>query len=118
MTNMNSTHRTSGQRARGGKRRSVFVKAAALALAIATFAPVQQEASATDQTRRQAKRMFDRLVGAPPAPALLDELEQRVATHGGVAAALDVLHSTRPDPRHFHTPPLKTFATPWPNRHQ
>jgi hypothetical protein len=118
MTNMNSTHRTSEQRARSGKRRSVLVKATALALAIATFASVQQEASATDQTRRQAKRMFDRLVGAPPTPALLDELEQRVATDGGVAAALYMLDSTRPHSSHFYTTTLKNFATPWTNRDQ
>src|SRR5688572_4600782 len=118
MTNMNSTHRTSEQTARSGKRRSVLVKATALALAIATFASVQQEASATDQTRRQAKRMFDRLVGAPPTPALLDELEQRVATDGGVAAALYMLDSTRPHSSHFYTTTLKNFATPWTNRDQ
>src|SRR5688572_9265489 len=118
MTNMNSTHRTSGQRARSGTRRSVFVKATALALAIATFASVQQEASATDQTRRQAKRMFDRLVGAPPAPALLDELEQRVANDGAVNAALYMVDATRPHSSHFYTTTLKNFATPWTNRDQ
>src|SRR5687768_3374956 len=118
MTNMNSTHRTSGQTARSGKRRSVLVKATALALAIATFASVQQEASATDQSRRQAKRMFDRLVGAPPTPALLNELEQRVATDGGVAAALYMLDSSQPHSSHFYTTTLKNFATPWTNRDQ
>ena len=60
MTNMNSTHRISVQTARSGKRRSVLVKAAALTLAIATFASVQQEASATDQTRRQALVFFQK----------------------------------------------------------
>jgi hypothetical protein len=62
--------------------------------------------------------MFDRLVGAPPTPALLDELEQRVATDGGVAAALYMLDSTRPHSSHFYTTTLKNFATPWTNRDQ
>ena len=50
MSNMNSKRRN----ARGNARRSVMVKATALVLAVATFASVQQDAQASDQTRRQA----------------------------------------------------------------
>ena len=114
MSNMNTKQQTK----RSSARRSVLVKATALALAIATFASVQQEASATDQTRRQAKRMYDRLVGTPPTPALLDELEQRVASNGAVDAALYMVDASRPHSSHFYTTTLKNFATPWTNRDQ
>jgi hypothetical protein len=113
MSNMNSKQHT----ARGNARRGVMVKAIALALAIATFASVQQDASATDLSRRQAKRMYDRLVGTPPTPALLDDLEQRVATDRVDAA----MYMLRPDLAHssqFYTTTLKNFATPWTNRDQ
>ena len=69
MSNMKSTQ----QKLRGSALRSGLVKATALALAIATFASVQQ-ASADPVSRAQAKRMYDRLVGTPPTPALLDDL--------------------------------------------
>lgn len=113
MTNMNSTHRQSGQT----KRRSVLVKATALALAIATFASVQHEASATDLSRRQAKRMYDRLTGTPPTPALLNDLEGRVATDK-VAAAMYMLDASQPHSSSFYSTTLKNFATPWTNRDQ
>lgn len=113
MSNMNIKQRT----ARGNARRSVLAKAMALTLAVATFACVQHDASATDLSRRQAKRMYDRLVGTPPAPALLDDLEQRVATDK-VAAALYMLRSDLPHSSSFYSTTLKNFATPWTNRDQ
>jgi hypothetical protein len=113
MSNMNSTQ----QRLRGSARRSVLVKAAALALAIATFASVQQDAYADPVSRAQAKRMYDRLVGTPPTPALLDELEQLVAADK-VAAGMYMLDPSSPRSSQFYTTTLKNFATPWTNRDQ
>ena len=114
---MNSTHQVSGQTSRGSARRSVLVKATALTLAFATFASVQHEASADALSRRQAKRMYDRLVGTPPAPVLLDDLEQRVAT-SKVDAALYMLRSDLAHSSSFYSTTLKNFATPWTNRDQ
>jgi hypothetical protein len=118
MGNMNSAYRSDGANARGNARRSVMVKATALVLAVATFASVQQDAQASDQTRRQAKRMYDRLVGTPPAPQLLDELDLKVQTDGEVAAALYMLRADLPHSSQFYTTTLKNFATPWTNRDQ
>ncbi len=113
MSNMNSRQQT----LRGGARRSVLVKVTALALAVATFASVQQEASADALSRRQAKRMYDRLVGTPPTPALLNDLEARVASDK-VAAGLYMLDRTQAHSSQFYTTTLKNFATPWTNRDQ
>lgn len=113
MSNMNSKQQTLRDRAR----RSALAKGAALALAITTFASVQQDASATDLSRRQAKRMYDRLTGTPPSPALLNDLEQRVATDK-VAAALYIMRSDLAHSSSFYSVTLKNFATPWTNRDQ
>src|SRR5512138_676956 len=113
MSNMKSTQ----QKLRGSARRSVLVKATALALAIATFASVQQEAAADPVSRAQAKRMYDRLVGTPPTPALLDDLESRVAADK-VAAGMYMLDPSSPRSSQFYTTTLKNFATPWTNRDQ
>jgi hypothetical protein len=113
MSNMKSTQ----QKLRGSARRGALVKATALALAIATFASVQQTASADPVSRAQAKRMYDRLVGTPPTPALLDDLEQKVAADK-VAAGLYMLDKSSPRSSQFYTTTLKNFATPWTNRDQ
>ena len=112
MSNMKSTQ----QKLRGSALRSGLVKATALALAIASFASVQQ-ASADPVSRAQAKRMYDRLVGTPPTPALLDDLESRVAADK-VAAGLYMLDKSSPRSSQFYTTTLKNFATPWTNRDQ
>ena len=113
MSNINMKQST----ARGNARRSVLVKATALALAVATFASVQQEASADALSRRQAKRMHDRLIGTPPSPALLNDLEQRVATNR-VDAAMYMLRADLAHSSAFYSTTLKNFATPWTNRDQ
>jgi hypothetical protein len=113
MSNMNNRQQT----LRGSSRRSVFVKVTALALAVATFASVQQEASADALSRRQAKRMYDRLVGTPPTQALLNDLEARVASDK-VAAGLYMLDRQQAHSSQFYTTTLKNFATPWTNRDQ
>ncbi|HKR35747.1 MAG TPA: hypothetical protein VJT10_12960 [Steroidobacteraceae bacterium] len=110
---MNSKHLA----ARGNARRSVLVKVTALALAIATFASVPHDASADPLSRRQAKRMYDRLTGTPPTPALLNDLEGRVASDK-VAAAMYMLDRSQPHSSAFYSTTLKNFATPWTNRDQ
>jgi hypothetical protein len=114
---MNSTHQSLRQTKRGSARRSVLVKATALAIAVASFASVQHEASATDLSRRQAKRMYDRLVGTPPSPALLNDLETRVAGDK-VEAAMYMLRADLAHSSQFYSTTLKNFATPWTNRDQ
>jgi hypothetical protein len=111
MSNMNSKQ----QKARGSARRSVLVKATALALAITTFASVQQDASAQDLNlaRRQAKRMHDRLTGTPPSPAMLEQLVPMVAADPTNAALFIMNNSST-----FYSVTLKNFATPWTNRDQ
>ena len=63
--------------------------------------------------------MYDRLTGTPPSPALLDELEARVAANG--ASIRRDVHP-RPAPARtrsdFYSVTLKNFATPWTNRDQ
>jgi hypothetical protein len=98
-------------------RRSVLVKVTALTLAIATFASVQHDASADPLSRRQAKRMYDRLTGTPPSPTLLNDLETRVATDK-VAAAMYMLDKNQAHSSAFYSTTLKNFATPWTNRDQ
>jgi hypothetical protein len=113
MSNMNSKRRN----ARGNARRSGLVQAMALTLAVASFACVQHDASADAQSRRQAKQMYDRLVGTPPTQALLNDLEGRVLADK-VAAGLYMLDANSPRSSHFYTTTLKNFATPWTNRDQ
>jgi hypothetical protein len=113
MSNMNSTYRSPGQTSRGNARRSALVHTIALALAVASFASVQQDASATDLSRRQAKRMVDRLTGTPPSPQLLDQLEPMVAADPANAALFIMNNSSS-----FYSVTLKNFATPWTNRDQ
>jgi hypothetical protein len=117
MSNMNSSYRKTGDTARGNARHSTWVKVTALTLAIATFACVQHDASADPLSRRQAKRMYDRLTGTPPSAALLNDLETRVASDK-VAAAMYMLDKTQARSSAFYSTTLKNFATPWTNRDQ
>lgn len=91
-------------------------RAVALALAIAAFAP-QQAAQADAASRAKAKRMFDRLTGTPPSPALLDILETKVAADP-VDAAMYIMDPTLSSSSGFYSVTLKNFATPWTNRDQ
>jgi hypothetical protein len=111
MSNMNSTRQSS----RSESRRSASGKALAIALAIAAFASGQQDAIAGP--REQAKRMYDRLTGTPPSPALLDELTPLVQSNK-VNAALYMLDPSSTRSKDFYSVTLKNFATPWTNRDQ
>jgi hypothetical protein len=105
MTNMtNRKHRS-----------SPLAKAAALGVALALLASGQQ---ALAGPREQARRMYDRLTGTPPSPALLTELETKVTNDGTVAAALYMLDKDDPRSKDFYSVTLKNFASPWTNRDQ
>jgi hypothetical protein len=60
--------------------------------------------------REQARRMHDRLVGVPPSPAVLDEMEGLIAGGSAVQAARVAMQNPV-----FYTTTLKNFATPWTN---
>jgi hypothetical protein len=111
MSNMNSDTRETTRLARRG----AMVKAMALAIANAAFAPGQQ-AEAGD--REKAKRMYDRLTGTPPSPQLLTTLEASVASDGLVNTALLIMNPAQPHSSAFYSVTLKNFATPWTNRDQ
>src|SRR5688572_3269943 len=68
-------------------------------------------------SREQAKRMYDRLTGTPPSPALLDDLTNRVSSDPQ-AAALYMLDASSARSSGFYSVTLKNFATPWTNRDQ
>jgi len=103
MTHMNRTYRS-----------SPLAKAGALGVALAILACGQQ---ALAGPRDQARRMYDRLTGTPPAPGLLDDLEARVAADP-VNAALYMMDPASPRSKDFYSVTLKNFAAPWTNRDQ
>jgi hypothetical protein len=87
---------------------------AAAALAMAALIA---QSGAQAGSREQAKRMYDRLTGTPPAPALLDDLSNRVNSDP-VAAALYMMDASSVRSNGFYSVTLKNFATPWTNRDQ
>lgn len=109
MSNMNCGQHSRRTRAP----RDLLRKTAALALALTAFAPGQH---ALADARTQAKRMYDRLTGTAPSPALLADLEARVASDGAEATALYIMDRTQPHSSGFYSVTLKNFATPWTNR--
>jgi hypothetical protein len=97
-------------------RRASFAKAATLALAIVALSSSVQDANAGE--REQAKRMFDRLTGTPPSPALLDALTTRVSGSSLADTALFIMDPAQAHSSAFYSVTLKNFATPWTNRDQ
>jgi hypothetical protein len=111
MSNMNSKQAAGTRTARDA------VKAVALALAIASMAFGHQDAQAGN--REQAKRMFDRLTGTPPAPAKLDELTSMLTGGSSLTdTALYIMDKNQAHSSTFYSVTLKNFATPWTNRDQ
>jgi hypothetical protein len=111
---MNELKSATGDAPRGARTRAVLTKAVAIALAVSTFAA---PLGALADSRAQAKRMYDRLTGTPPAPAVLDQLEAKVNADGLTNTALFLIDNTS-DARSsaFYSVTLKNFATPWTNR--
>ncbi len=88
--------------------------AALMALVVASVLSGQAIAG----PREQAKRLYDRLTGTPPSPALLTALETRVTAEGPLATAMFIVDPAQPHSRDFYRVTLKNFATPWTNRDQ
>ncbi len=84
-------------------------------LALAAFAAGLQPAAAGP--RERAKRMYDRLTGTSPSPALLTDLATRVQSDP-VGAALYIMDPGSERSKNFYNVTLKNFATPWTNRDQ
>ena len=77
-------------------------------------------APASAQTREQAKRIYDRLAGAPPTETVLNAMENNssadpVCTANGVSGAQCAAYIAMEDPG-FYNVTLKNFAAPWTNR--
>jgi hypothetical protein len=103
MSNMNRTRNT-----------GALAKAAALGVALAVLASGQQAFAGPTE---RARRMYDRLTGTPPSPALLDQLDDMVAADP-VNAALFMMDPQQAHSKYFYSVTLKNFASPWTNRDQ
>lgn len=90
---------------RKARRTSVALLSTSLALALAT--------GAVAGPREQAKRMHDRLVGVPPATAVLDSMASKIAAGDALGAATEAMQNST-----FYTSALKEFVTPWTNEAQ
>jgi hypothetical protein len=108
-----------GKSLRRTPRRGSIASAVLGALAIAAGIAAHQDALAGP--REQAKRMYDRLTGTPPTPAVLDDLTARVGSGSQpelVATAEYIINPSQAHSRHFYSVTLKNFAAPWTNRDQ
>lgn len=63
--------------------------------------------------REQAKRMHDRLVGAPPSSTVLDSMTTKITNGDVIGAAMEAMQNPA-----FYNTTLREFATPWTNREQ
>jgi hypothetical protein len=72
--------------------------------------------------REQAKRIYDRLIGAPPTNAMLDAMHALVVAGDAVQAAKiaidDPDNIDNPNNTGFYNVTLKNFAAPWINEDQ
>jgi hypothetical protein len=82
--------------------RTALVLTLALASSIAAAGP-----------REQARRIHDRLVGIPPASAVIDSMATKVGNGDAVGAAMEAMENPA-----FYNTTLREFATPWTNREQ
>ncbi|TLY75172.1 MAG: hypothetical protein E6K49_12620, partial [Gammaproteobacteria bacterium] len=94
-----------------GPRRERRSLAAGAACALALLA--QMAAPAFAGPREQAKRIYDRIAGVPPAPAVLDQMAAKTAANDLVGAA-----AIATDAPTFYSVTLKNLVTPWTNRDQ
>ncbi|MCK0164571.1 hypothetical protein [Marinobacter sp. S6332] len=94
-------------KAKVGVRFSAF-KACGMSLLI-LFAATHAGA-ATAGAREQAKRIHDRIAGVPPAPSVLNSMEQDILS----GRKLDAAYTALADPA-FYNITLKNFAAPWTN---
>jgi hypothetical protein len=81
------------------------------ARAALTVACVAAAAASQAGPREQAKRIHDRLAGAPPTTAVLDQMQAKVAGGDALGAAMQAM--TNPA---FYNTTVRELATPWTNR--
>ena len=81
---------------------------------------LSQSLWATDEQRRQAKRIHDRLTGVPATNTAIDEMEIRLGSDPtGKSAAQYAIDTTQnPNARYFYNVTLKNFSAPWTNEEQ
>lgn len=95
--------------------RRAMVAGAACGIAALGMLPAQGHAD----ERSQAKRMYDRLTGTPPSPALLNTLASMVQSDPtGIQAANFIVDPADARSSDFYRVTLKNFVTPWTNREQ
>src|SRR2546421_8040061 len=92
-----------------GPRRERRSLAAGAACALVLLAQIAAPAFAGP--REQAKRIYDRIAGVPPAPAVLDQMAAKTAANDLVRAA-----AIATDAPTFYSVTLKNLVTPWTNR--
>ena len=63
--------------------------------------------------REQAKRLHDRLVGVPPAAAVINSMSASISAGDGLAAAYSAMENPA-----FYNTTVREFATRWTNREQ
>ena len=73
----------------------------------------QMAAPAFAGPREQAKRIYDRIAGVPPAPAVLDQMAAKTAANDLLGAA-----AIATDAPTFYSVTVKNLVTPWTNRDQ
>lgn len=79
----------------------------ARALLITTLAVAGASIVVAQTTREQAQRIHDRLAGAPPSDAVLNQMMGQTPLNAALTAMND---------RNFYAVTLKNFAAPWTNR--
>ena len=81
--------------------------------ALCLLAGLGLASAASAGPREQAKRIHDRLVGTPPAPAMLASMEALVASDDALGAAMLAMQNPV-----FYSSALKDFFTPFTNVEQ
>ena len=84
-----------------------------LGVAWASALAVQIATPAFAGPREQAQRIYERIAGVPPSPAVLDQMAVKTAA-GDLAGAAAIAT----DASTFYSVTLKNFVTPWTNRDQ
>jgi hypothetical protein len=84
-----------------------------VALAALGVAAVLGSATAQADARTQAKRLHDRIAGAPPSAATLTQMASLITSGDAAGAARIAMQAPT-----FYNVTLKNFVTPWTNRDQ
>lgn len=92
--------------------RTVVVFSLIFLFTLSVLSPVLADAT----SRKQAKRIHDRLVGTPPSEAVLNQMDAAIIANpstGPIDAAYIAMNN-----KAFYNVTLKNFATPWTNEDQ